>query len=205
MQPVAVQPIAPGSQTPLTSPVPAVPPATPSKTIGPVAAPATTTPNVSASSVVPAVAPAPLVLPAPPQQPVKRGLLQLASPSAIGVGQQFYVDVKVADAQGLAGASYALTYDPNLADFVSVSEGNFLKKGGQKTVFSSNVANGSVTINQSRPVEGGGVTGAGSLASALFKTKSKGAASFGFRNVVFTGIDGNPLEMLPFSTAVDVR
>jgi hypothetical protein len=132
-------------------------------------------------------------------------LLQLAAPATIGVGQQFYVDVKVADVQGLTGATYALTYDPNLADFVSVSEGNFLKKGGQVTTFSSTTANGAITINQSRPATGGGTSGAGSLVSALFKTRNKGAASFGFRSVVFTGADGKPLEMLPFSTAVDVR
>jgi general secretion pathway protein D len=222
-QPVAVAPATAVKQTPVTTPVPApvapAAPTAPAKPGEPAAVPAVTAPTAPAApstpaatqavvpvaSAVPAAAPTPMFLPAPPPQPVKRGLLQLASPSTIGVGQQFYVDVKVADAQGISGASYSLTYDPNLADLVSVSEGNFLKKGGQKTVFTSNNANGNVTINQSRPVEGGGVSGAGSLASALFKTKNKGAASFGFRNVVFTGVDGKPLEMLPFSTAVEVR
>jgi general secretion pathway protein D len=161
--------------------------------------------TVPATPEAPAVPPVPVVLPLAPPPPVKRGLLQLSSPASIGVGQQFYVDVKVADVQGLTGASYSLTYDPNLADLVSVSEGKFLKQGGQATTFSSNTAKGSVSIMQSRPATVAGANGVGSLASALFKTKNKGQASFGFQSVVFTAADGKPLEMLPFSTAVDVR
>jgi general secretion pathway protein D len=150
-------------------------------------------------------APVPAVLPAPPPQPVKRGLLQLAAPATIGVGQQFYVDVKVADVQGLSGASYLMTYDPNLVDFVSASEGKFLKQGGQTATFSSTAATGVITVNQARPGTVAGATGAGSLVSVLFKTKSKGQASFGFNSVVFKAADGKPIEMLPFSTAVDIR
>lgn len=230
-QPVAVtpaKPVAPAPKKPAAVPLPAAtavkpapesPAATPAtsaeevddadddETAGvPAAAalaPAAVSPAPSAAAT--AAAPAPVVLPAAPPKPVKRGLLQLAAPATIGVGQQFYVDVKVADVQGLAGASYVLTYDPNLADFVSATEGKFLKQGGQATTFTSNNSSGAVTINQSRAAAGGGASGAGSMMSVLFKTKFKGPASFGFRSVVFTGADGQPLEMLPFSTAVDVR
>jgi general secretion pathway protein D len=150
------------------------------------------------------------ILPAPakpaPAQ-AKRGLVQIAAPSGIGIGQQFYVDIKAGDVQDLAAAPFVLTYDPALVEFVSAAEGAFLKKGGKPTVFSSsaNTAGGTVTVKLERTPNSGGVSGSGTLVSALFKAKSKGAASFGFRSVNFTAADGKPLEMLPFSTAVDVR
>ncbi len=143
------------------------------------------------------------VAPAPP----KRGLVQIAAPAGIGIGQQFYVDIKAADVQDLAGAPFVLTYDPARVEFVSATEGDFLKRGGQPTVFSVAAvpASGTLTVKLERTAKVNGVTGTGTLTSALFRAKSKGAASFGFRSVNFTTSDGKPHEVLPFSTAVDVR
>jgi general secretion pathway protein D len=139
--------------------------------------------------------------------PVKRGLVQIAAPAGIDVGQQFYVDVKAGDVQNLAGAFLVLSYDPILVDYVSATEGSFLKKDGNPTLYSvvSNGAKGTVTINLSRTPASGGVSGAGTLVSALFLAKAKGAASFGIQRVNFTSADGKPLDMLPFSTVVDVH
>ena len=111
------------------------------------------------------------------------------------------------DVQGLAGASLVLSYDPRFVEYLSATEGGFLKKTGMPTYYSAvaNAAEGTLTINLSCPPESGGATGAGTLVSALFRAKGKGAASFGFQSVSFTSADGKPLEMLPFSTAVNVR
>jgi general secretion pathway protein D len=182
-------------------------------------APVTTAPPATITTGVPGLdaampavtTPPPVeILPAPakpaPAQ-AKRGLVQIAAPSGIGIGQQFYVDIKAGDVLDLAAAPFVLTYDPALVEFVSAAEGVFLKKGGKATVFSSsaNTAGGTVTVKLERAPNSGGVSGSGTLVSALFKAKSKGAASFGFRSVNFTAADGKPLDMLPFSTAVDVR
>jgi len=160
-----------------------------------------------------AVTPAPPVevLPAPVKPPVapvpaKRGLVQISAPAGIAVGQQFYADIKAGDVQDLAGAPFVLTYNPALVEFVMATEGTFLKKGGKPTVFSfSSNAAGTLTVKLERSPNSGGVSGNGTLVSALFRAKSKGTASFGFSSVNFTSSDGKPLEMLPFSTAVDVR
>jgi general secretion pathway protein D len=139
--------------------------------------------------------------------PAKRGLVQIAAPAAIDVGQQFYVDIKAGDVQNMAGASLVLSYNPKFVDYVSATEGVFLKKDGKATLYSAtaNAAEGTLTIKLSRAPNSGGMSGAGTLVSALFRAKAKGAASFGFQSVSFTSAEGKPLEMLPFSTAVNVR
>jgi len=185
--------------------------------------PVTTTPSASVAAVAPGVvAPAPAaitppppveVLPAPAKPaapaapvPAKRGLVQIAAPAGIAVGQQFYVDIKTADVQDLAGAPFVLTYDPALVEFVLATEGGFLKKGGKPTIFSfSSTTPGALSVKLERSPNSGGVSGNGTLVSALFRAKTKGTASFGFSSVNFTSSAGKPLEMLPFSTAVDVR
>ncbi|MBC8019287.1 MAG: type II secretion system protein [Verrucomicrobia bacterium] len=178
--------------------------------------PLTTPPSANVVPGVPSVVPAttagtpPLpveILPKPAPAPTKRGLVQIAAPAGIAIGQQFYVDIKAADVLDLAGAPFVLTYDPVFVEFVSATEGGFLKKDGKTTGFSvtANATGGTLTVNLTRTPNSGGVSGNGTLVSALFRTKSKGAANFGFRGVYFTAADGKPLEMLPFSTAVDVR
>jgi general secretion pathway protein D len=181
----------------------------------PVAPAAGTPPVVPGTPVVPGsvpvptpdVPPTPEVLPAAVPAPAKRGLVQIAAPAGIDVGQQFYVDIKAGDVQNLAGASFILSYDPALVDYVSATEGGFLKKDGKLTTFSAvgSAEEGTLTINLTRTPNSGGMTGAGTLVSALFRAKAKGAASFGFQSLNFTTADGKPHEMLPFSTAVTVR
>jgi general secretion pathway protein D len=163
------------------------------------------TPAATAASPVAQTTPvaAPSAVPTPP----KRGLVQIAAPAGVDTGQQFSVDIKTGDVQDLAGAALVLSYNPNLVEFLSATEGGFLKKDGKATTYSAtaSAAEGMLTINLSRAPNSGGMSGAGTLVSALFRAKSKGAASFGFQRVNFTSADGKPLEMLPFSTAVNVR
>jgi len=173
---------------PVFPPVPGTP-------VASVATPVSGTPAVSAVT--------PPASPAPP----KRGLVQIAAPAGIEVGQQFYVDIKAADVQNLAGATFVLSYDTKILDYVSAGEGAFLKKDGKATVYSAsaNPADGTLTVKLTRAPDTPGITGSGTLVSALFRAKNKGAASFGFQSVKFTAADGKPHEMLPFSTALSVR
>jgi general secretion pathway protein D len=158
-----------------------------------------------------AITPQPVeVLPAPAKPavaPVKRGLVQIAAPAGINTGQTFYADIKAGDVQDLAGATFVLTYNPAFVDFIKVVEGKFLGQDGKATVFSAtpDAKAGSVTVKMDRVPNSGGISGNGTLVSVLFGAKNKGSASFGFSSVNFTAVDGKKLEILPFSTAVDVR
>lgn len=183
-------------------------PAAVQKQGGPVSAPAQTpvpaAPAVPASSTAPAV-PAPAPAPAP--APVQRALLQIAAPSSSTIGQQFGVDIKVTGVTDLANASLVLTYDPIFVEFVSMAEGPFMKKDGKPTTFSSkaDTAGGAVSVSLSRVSGSGGVSGGGVMATAMFRAKNQGPASFAFRNVAFSTANGASQNILPFSTAVDVR
>jgi general secretion pathway protein D len=199
----AVQPVDPNVKQPVVSGEPAVvvpadvknslPQTSGTSDPAVTTAPADTTVPAAAKPVAPVV--------------VKPGLLQIGAPANINVGQQFYVDIKVADVQNLNESLLVLSFDPKLVEHVSTSEGPFLKKDGKPTIFSAttNVAEGTVTIKLTRAPGSGGYSGTGSLVSALFRAKGKGPASFNFQSVSFSTPDGKPLEMLPFSTAVNVR
>lgn len=160
---------------------------------------------IPAQAAAPATAPivaAPVAV-APPQ----RGLLQITAPSSIALGQQFNLEIKVSDVKELSSAPLVLTYDPIFVEFVSAVDGGFLKKDGKPATFSSktDAASGTVMISMARGAGSGGVSGAGTLVSAMFRAKNQGPASFGFRNVSFSSADGKPLTILPFATAVDIR
>ena len=153
----------------------------------------------------PAPVPSAGLVPAPAQ--VQRTLLQIAAPSSVTVGQQFSLDIKISDVKDLANAPFVLTYDPIFVDFVAISEGSFMKKDGKPTTFSSksDAAAGTVTVTLGRTAGGSGVSGAGTLSTASFRAKNQGPASFAFRNAAFTTSYGSALNILPFSTAVDIR
>jgi general secretion pathway protein D len=139
--------------------------------------------------------------------PIQRTLLQIAAPSSATVGQQFSLDIKISDVTDLANAPFVLTYDPVFVDFVAISESTYMKKDGKPTIFSSKTdsAAGTVTVTLGRKAGNSGVSGGGTLATALFRAKKQGPASFAFRNAAFTTSNGSALNILPFSTAVDIR
>ncbi|MBV5338683.1 MAG: type II secretion system protein [Deltaproteobacteria bacterium] len=177
------------------------------------AVPATIPAPVSPVPIAPlpaAIQPAQIVPPAaavPAPVPARRGLLQIAAPSSATVGQQFALDIKVSDVEDLATAPFVLTYDPALVDFIAISEGAFMKNDGKATDFGSmaDSVGGTVAVTLGRKAGNGGVSGAGTLASASFRAKKQGSASFAFKNVVFGASSGSTLNILPFSTAVDIR
>lgn len=144
---------------------------------------------------------------APAPAPVQRSLLQIAAPSSASVGQQFSLEIKISDAKDLANAPFILTYDPVFVDFISIGEGPFMKSDGKTTTFSSTSDStaGTVTVALARSLGNIGVSGGGTLASASFRAKNQGAASFAFKNATFTSSYGAALSILPFSTAVDIR
>jgi len=191
----------PAPVTPAAAPAKApTQPATPPVGTAPPAAPAVAVAPAASAAQSAAAKPAPTA-------PVKRGLVQIAAPAEIGMNQQFYADIKLADVQEVAGGTLVLSFDPKTVDYVSATEGPFLKKDGKATTFSAsvNVAEGTLTIKLGRAPNSPGISGAGALFSALFRAKAKGTASFNFQSVSVTAADGRTLEMLPFSTAVTVR
>ena len=145
--------------------------------------------------------------PAPAPAPPQRILLQIGTPGAVSVGQQFSLEIKVSDVANLIAAPFVMTYDPIFTEFVSASEAGFLKQDGKPTTFSTKAdpANGTVTVSMARAAGSGGVSGSGTLAFLIFRATNQGPANFGFRSVAFSAADGQPLTVLPFSTAIELK
>jgi hypothetical protein len=52
---------------------------------------------------------------------------------------------------------------------------------------------------------GSGAGGAGTLASIIFKARKPGYAGLGLQAATFTTASGSPVEVTPFSSAVEIR
>jgi general secretion pathway protein D len=159
----------------------------------------------SGPPAVPITPTAPSVAPSTPA-PLQRTMLQIAAPSTVVAGQQFTVEVKVSAVNDLVNAPFVLSYNPVSVEFVSMMEGPFLKGDGKPTTFSSkaDAVGGAVSVSLSRTSGSGGVSGGGSLATATFRAK-KAAAGFAFKSVGFSGVNGAAINVLPFSTEVQIR
>ncbi|MDD2583036.1 MAG: cohesin domain-containing protein, partial [Desulfuromonadaceae bacterium] len=151
-----------------------------------------------------AAQPGPVV---PVPVPARRTLLQIAAPLSASVGQQFNLDIKVSEVNDLANAPFVLTYDPALVSFMAINEGTFMKKDGRPTTFGSmtDSAAGTVTVTLGLTAGNSGVSGGGTLATASFKTIKQGLAKFAFGKTAFGNSSGAVMDILPFSTAVDIR
>ncbi|GFE58752.1 cohesin domain-containing protein [Geobacter sp. AOG1] len=172
-------------------------PSLPGKAMSPVPAP-------TAAQKMPVTPPtAPVPTPEPPQ----RIMLNLLAPPTVKVSDQFRVEIKVSDARNLYNAPFTLVYDPLFLDFVGIEEGPFLKSDGKPTLFKTSLdANGGqVAVTLGRVGDVPGVTGSGTIVTALFKAKNQGPASLGFINANFAAPGGKPLETLPYNTAVEVQ
>ena len=201
-----------GTMPPLAQPAQTFPPEQPELPVQvmPETAVTKSVQEVPTAASVPA--PAPLSSPFPDPTPVpvpvpyQRSLLQIAAPPSAKVGQQFSMDIRISDVTDLFSAPFVLTYDPVLVDFIALSEGTIMNRDGKQTAFTSrsDAAGGAVTVELVRGAGNSGVSGGGTLATAIFRAKNQGPANFAFRSSAFTSASGAALNILPFSTAVDI-
>ena len=123
------------------------------------------------------------------------------------MGKQFTVEVNAAGGKNLYSTPFVLSYDPNAIDFVSVSEGNFLKQDGKQTDFRTSIAKGAgqVRVAMKRIGNVGGMNGSGRLLSAMFKARKKGVTGLSLQDIGFTTPGGAPVETVPYNVAVEIR
>jgi general secretion pathway protein D len=176
-------------------------------------------PGASESAVPPAVTvfpPAALIQPAETAEPggapalaipsgVSRALL--SGPSLVNIGDPFTVDVLVDEVHNLYSAPLFVDYNPQLLEFVRTEEGDFLKQGGQATIFTSsaNPAAGKIIIGNKRSVAGSGASGSGKLLHLVFKAKAAGTASLRLDRLNFRDPNGNRLPVTVAGITVEVR
>ena len=171
---------------------PAAPAAAPSLPVAPVPAPA---------------AAAPAALPRKPVAPQANVLLTLSLPASVKLNDKFTVQVNGSGIQNLHNSVFVVTYNPNLLEVVSHSEGGFLKQGGAPSTFQAFVdkKKGELWISGARQLDAEGASGSGALATVTFKAIGKGAAGIAFANTNFSQKGGGQLPVTPFKSVVEVK
>jgi type II secretory pathway component GspD/PulD (secretin) len=170
----------PPTPTPLPTPTPAPPPAAGQAPPPPATPPPATTgrggdPAPRPAGVVPleAVTSTPT---APPQAPPAQVVVQAsATPLAVG-GVPATVPIMLTGVAQLSTVSVTITYDPKVVRAVSVSEGSFMRQGGNTPTFTQKIdaVLGRVDIAVTRTSDESGASGTGLLAGVLFQAVAPG-------------------------------
>lgn len=147
-----------------------------------------------------AKAPAPLNLNTPT-------LRWQSSTSTPQVGNQFIVSIETQQVMDLFSAPFYLRYDPQILEFIGLTEGEFLKSDGGPTIFIYNVEPeaGQVIVGLRRLGEEAGVSGSGTLALATFKAKRPGTARVVFQEVDFRDVRLEPIRVTPEVGQIQIR
>jgi len=91
------------------------------------------------------------------------------------VGQNFSIDVNVTGVSDLYGWEFKMNWTASLLNLTSITEGSFLKSGGQTFFYDNlNVTGGQVTAECTLEGDVEGISGSGGLATLTFNVKSSG-------------------------------
>ncbi|HAD04433.1 MAG: hypothetical protein A2005_06310 [Desulfuromonadales bacterium GWC2_61_20] len=168
-----------------------------------------TAPEAAAPTLpAPAPAAAPLVQLQPfPVPPVGDGKLALVGATEVKVGEEAILEVTIADGNKLYSAPLFVFFDQAALDFVRAEEGDFLRQGGQPTVFTTSAlaGQGQLIVGYKQGVGATGVSGSGTLFRLIFKGKAPGAASVRLDRINFRDQAGQRLKVEAAATTLEVR
>jgi len=134
-------------------------------------------------------------------------IISFSAPEQAEQGQEFPVAVLVSGIEQLYSAPLFISYDPAALELVSINEGDFLKQGGQPTVFSNspNQATGQVIVGYKQAPGGTGASGSGTLFTAVFKPIAAGTTQLKVNRVNFRNPEGVRLQVVPEAVVIEVR
>ena len=134
-------------------------------------------------------------------------IISFSAPEQAEQGQEFPVAVLVSGVEQLYSAPLFISYDPAALELVSINEGDFLKQGGQPTVFSNspNQATGQVIVGYKQAPGGTGASGSGTLFTAVFKPIAAGTTQLKVNRVNFRNPEGVRLQVVPEAVVIEVR
>jgi general secretion pathway protein D len=110
------------------------------------------------------------------------------------VGDSFKVNVMINQATRVGSIPFHVAYDPKILQFVSSSEGGFLKSDGASTIFNAQASTLSeVFVALARIGVPAGVAGGGVLCTLEFKAIAAGSSSLTFTEASVLDPQGQPL------------
>ncbi|MDY0270346.1 secretin N-terminal domain-containing protein [Trichloromonas sp.] len=136
-----------------------------------------------------------------------RAQVSFTGPAEVAVGQEVILEATVQEITGLYSAPLFVHFDSQKLSFVRAEEGDFLKAGGQSTLFTSSVnqEKGELIVGYKQGLGGTGATGSGKLFRLVFKGRQAGSAQVGFDRINFRDPAGNRLVVLPMAQTLEVR
>ena len=128
-------------------------------------------------------------------------------PAQIAVGDTFTLSLNATIITDLAGWETDIAFDPAILKVNSVSEGDFLKKGGGRTFFQKGTIQnkrGKVTGIQSVTFSEGGIKGEGTLLSVQFMALTRGETRVVLRDFRAGTSTGKPIASRPIEMFIVV-
>ncbi|SHI46410.1 general secretion pathway protein D [Malonomonas rubra DSM 5091] len=145
----------------------------------------------------------------PVQQPsgMLQPLIYIKGSELVKNGEEFSLIFYVDEISELFSAPMYVQYDSNLFDFVSATEGGFLKQGDSPTVFTHTVLKDSarVIVGLKQGAGGKGVSGGGELFSMTFKAKALGKGLIEPTRTNFRNPQGIRLNAEPIGLEIEVH
>ncbi len=122
-------------------------------------------------------------------------------------GSMFSLTILLSHGQDIASVPIQVSYDPNLVQFVNVTNGEFLAKDGQNVVLvhRDDPSTGKLQITAQRPPGAQGVSGDGAVFSLVFTAKSKGTGTISIAVPGARNSQNQPLDVLGSQTTVTVN
>ncbi len=125
----------------------------------------------------------------------ERARVYVSGATQVASGEEFTLEVLLADIRNLYSAPLFVSYDAQRLEFVKAEEGNFLSQDGQPTIFTynANPAKGQLIVGYKQGVGGKGASGSGPLARLVFRAKSPGPATLVLNRINFRNPAGTRL------------
>ncbi len=139
---------------------------------------------------------------------VASGIEYAFSPTPVHIGDTFTFDVRAENVSDLAGWQFDIAFDPAILEAVDVSEGDFLKSGGESTFFQGgriDNASGKITGLSTARLGNHGVSGSGTVLQMRFKAKSEGETRIALQNFLFGSITEESINAAPLEIRITVQ
>ncbi|WP_187426689.1 secretin N-terminal domain-containing protein [Geothermobacter ehrlichii] len=153
----------------------------------------------------------PVEMPAPEQpveMPARAARVFIDGPRLVDVGKEFELLVRVAEVQNLFSAPVFITYNPQVLQFISASEGDFLRRNARTTVFTASPIGGiggRLIIGYKQGAGGQGTSGDGVLYHLRFKPLAPGSSMVNLERINFRDPTGSRLRVAGEGLTVEVR
>ena len=161
-------------------------------------------PPVESAAVLPATG---IASPSTVIPPVGDGSLILLGPGQVSVGDQIMVAITGKGFTDLFSSPLFVNFNQNIFELINVTEGDFLKRDGIATVFSTNpvLGKGELMIGYKQGVGGSGVSGDGTLFTVTFRAKAPGVAQFSIDRLNLRNAAGARLRVMATPLVVEVK